>query len=542
VSYHYFTAERILGLLKIAGVAALTLIAGATCGAPVWADQFDSSISSNAAMAEPLKTPLEYRSQNGELRVTFEAKESAVMLGKYEIQGATYNGVYGGPVLRLNRGDVLRLTLVNHLSQSTNMHFHGLEVSPQGHGDNSMHMVLPGESWEYVIHVPKKHPPGLYWFHTHGHGFAERQLMSGLSGTLIIEGFQDEIPATKPLKERLFALKEFSADRGGQLNTVAKPVNGQIKTINGQLMPRIDIRPGETQLWRFSDQTANTYFRLALQGHSFTIVGRDSHPVLHPEMTKEVMIGPSERVDVLVTGAAAGAYTLDAEKTSTGPAGDMFPEQEMATMISAPDSSLPPAAPLGPLNIVAGAPTLTPIPGDRIDAKRLVSFSEDLVTGLFFINHVTFDHERVDVKVPLGNVEEWTIRNASEELHVFHIHQVAFQVVSENGKSVPFDGLVDTVNVPIHGEVVVRIAFTDPTIVGRFMFHCHILEHEDKGMMSQIEVYDPKVGPMPEGHDMASMDDAHMLHQGSSLGQTDGANRDLSPSATNGNTAHASHH
>src|SRR5205085_6424941 len=121
-----------------------------------------------------------------------------------------------------------------------------------------------------------------------------------------------------------------------------------------------------------------------------------------------------------------------------------------------------PPPPLGPLTLAAGA--TTPIPGERIDAKRLVSFSEDPVTGLFFINHAVFDHERVDVKVPLGNIEEWTIRNASDELHVFHIHQVAFQVISENGKAVPFDGLVDTVNVPLHGEVKVRIAFTDPTI------------------------------------------------------------------------------
>ena len=128
----------------------------------------------------------------------------------------------------------------------------------------------------------------------------------------------------------------------------------------------------------------------------------------------------------------------------------------------------------------------------------MASFSEDLVTGLFYINHNTFDHDRVDVKVPLGNTEEWTIRNSLDELHISHIHEVAFQVISENGKPVPFNGLQHTVTIPIHGEVKVRIAFTDPKIVGRFMFHCHILEHEDKGMMAQIEVYDPKVGPLPD--------------------------------------------
>jgi len=112
------------------------------------------------------------------------------------------------------------------------------------------------------------------------------------------------------------------------------------------------------------------------------------------------------------------------------------------------------------------------------------------------------------VKVPLGSIEEWTVRNASDELHVFHIHQVGFQVLSVNDKPVAFDGLQDTVNVPIHGEVKIRLAFTDPVIVGRFMFHCHILEHEDKGMMAQIEVYDPKLGPMPDGP--MAMDHARM--------------------------------
>ena len=184
---------------------------------------------------------------------------------------------------------------------------------------------------------------------------------------------------------------------------------------------------------------------------------------------------------------------------------------------------------------------MKPIPGDHIDETRLVSFSEDPVTGLFFINHNTFDHDRVDVKVPLGNVEEWTIRNSSDELHIFHIHQVAFQVISQNGKPVPFDGLQDTVSIPIHGEVKVRIAFTDPAIVGRFMFHCHILEHEDKGMMAQIEVYDPKVGPMPDGPmkmsaadmpgmDMSGMDHGRMAAQGQSTAPI-----------SNGNAAHASH-
>jgi FtsP/CotA-like multicopper oxidase with cupredoxin domain len=494
-------SKRRRELVRFGFGAALGAILAIAIPGVAAAGQFSSLFPNPAnlppsAAVQPLANPPEYRSRNGVLDVTFEARETRVKLGRFEINGATYDGIYAGPVLRVNPGDVLHVHLINRLPQITNIHFHGLAVSPLGHGDDSLHMVAPGTSWDYVIPIPKDHPPGVYWFHTHGHDFAERQLMGGLSGTLVIEGFQQQMPATEPLKERLFVLKEFSPNRNGDLNKVPKPYNVVVKTINGQLMPRIDIKPGETQLWRLSDQTADTYFRLALEGHSFTIIGRDSRPLPHPEIAREVMFGPAERIDVLVTGGKPGAYRLIAEKTSTGPAGDMFGSQNMALMVSARDPAAPTPVLLGPLTVVSGAGR--PIPGDRIDARRLVSFSEDpLVTGLFFINHQTFDPERVDFKVPLGSIEEWTIRNASDELHVFHIHQLPFQVISVNGKPQPFDGLLDTVNVPIHGEVKIRLAFTDPIIVGRFLFHCHILEHEDKGMMGQIEVYDPKAGPMP---------------------------------------------
>jgi FtsP/CotA-like multicopper oxidase with cupredoxin domain len=237
---------------------------------------------------------------------------------------------------------------------------------------------------------------------------------------------------------------------------------------------------------------------------------------VNPETTRELIIGPAERADILVTAGAAGAYKLVSQRTSTGPIGDMFPAQDLALMVSAVNPALQPPAPLAPLSVVSTR-TSQPVPADRIDAQRVFTFSSDPATGLFFINHDIFDHERIDVKVPLGSVEEWTIRNSADELHTFHIHQVTFQVVSINGKPVPFSGLVDTVDLPIHGEVKIRIPFTDPIILGRFMFHCHILEHEDKGMMQQIEVYDPKVGPMSEGHmDMTGMNhsqsDEHANH------------------------------
>ena len=147
----------------------------------------------------------------------------------------------------------------------------------------------------------------------------------------------------------------------------------------------------------------------------------------------------------------------------------------------------------------AGAMPVQPLPPDlrsvRIDAERTVIFTETTTAHeadqRFFINGKIFDADRIDVRVPLGNVEEWTIRNDSDDLHVFHIHQIGFQVVEVNHQPVPFTGYIDNVLVPERGEVKLRMPFTSRLILGRFMFHCHVLKHEDKGMMANIEVYDP---------------------------------------------------
>jgi FtsP/CotA-like multicopper oxidase with cupredoxin domain len=120
-----------------------------------------------------------------------------------------------------------------------------------------------------------------------------------------------------------------------------------------------------------------------------------------------------------------------------------------------------------------------------------VVFSEgELPDGgdVFFIDGKTFDPNRIDTRVRLGAVEEWTIRNDSDELHDFHIHQTGFQLVEVNGVPQPLDGYYDTVNVPVRGEIKIIIPFTDPVMVGKFVYHCHLLSHEDKGMMATIEV------------------------------------------------------
>jgi FtsP/CotA-like multicopper oxidase with cupredoxin domain len=193
---------------------------------------------------------------------------------------------------------------------------------------------------------------------------------------------------------------------------------------------------------------------------------------------------------VLIEGGAPGRYALLSKKTMTGTGDARSPDRVLGHLTvagpPATDADSAPAAAAPPVDLRAAA----------IDARRTVVFTQTTTLKAnaqkFMIDGKTFDPDRIDVRVPLGHIEEWIVRNDSDDLHVFHIHQLGFQVVAINGAPVPFTGRVDTVQVPERGAVTLRLAFTDPLILGRFMFHCHVLKHEDKGMMANIEIYDPQ--------------------------------------------------
>src|SRR5467141_6504 len=164
----------------------------------------------------------------------------------------------------------------------------------------------------------------------------------------------------------------------------------------------------------------------------------------------------------------------------SGPQGNHYPGAVLATVRVA-GGAVPPLALPKRLLPVADLRR-------RITDRRTIVFSESADGDTFFVDGRTFDPNRIDTRVTLGAIEEWTIRNESGELHDFHIHQTHFQVTEVNHVRQRFDGYQDIVNVPVHGAVKVIIPFTDPVIVGRFVYHCHLLSHEDKGMMATIEV------------------------------------------------------
>jgi suppressor of ftsI len=438
----------------------------------------------------------EYHSSGGVLEATLEARPAHIELGGIGFDGFTYNGIYAGPVLHARPGETMRIRLINGLAEPTNLHFHGIRTSPLANSDNAHVAVPPGQSFDYEVKISPEQTPGLYWYHSHIHGSAERQVMGGLSGALIVEGIEGNFPELAGIEQRLFVLKDVVDESDDDKPLFAAELHGIVRTINGATRRDLAMRPGETQLWRFSNQSANLPVRIAVADHRFRIIAEDGVPALRETIVDRLEIKPASRIEALIDAGAPGTYEVLALGTMTGTGETARQDRVLGALTVAGE----PAANIASL---ARFPSQHDLAGARIDALRTIVFSQTKTLNVeeqkFFMNGRLYDPARIDIRVPLGHVEEWTVRNDSDDLHVFHIHQLSFQVMSVNGAARPFNGDVDVVRIPEHGEARLRLAFTDPTIVGRFFYHCHVLKHEDRGMMAQIEVYDPgAVGVLPD--------------------------------------------
>ncbi|MBY0492519.1 MAG: multicopper oxidase domain-containing protein [Gemmatimonadaceae bacterium] len=332
-------------------------------------------------------------------------------------------------------------------------------------------------------------------------------MLGGLSGGLIIDGLlEDNYPSLVGVRERVMLLKDIRlpGDSSGTPKT---------KTMNGQLNPTIPIAPGEVQFWRIGNVGADSYMNLSLSGVPFYILAIDGNltgcvtlsrwsPGVCPVPATQYLLPPSSRVEVAVIGPPAGTYALMSQYVNTGPAGDSNPPVTLATVSSSSSSRVPQP------QMAAARATLTkrsftkatnvhPTPAAlsrAVITKRItLVYTENTAGTEFFINGKQFDPSRVDTDVNVGDIVEFTIVNQTAELHTFHIHQTDFFVTQINGQPANSVSLQDNVNVPfmaagIPGVVKVIVPFLDPVAIGKFVYHCHILEHEDGGMMATIRL------------------------------------------------------
>jgi FtsP/CotA-like multicopper oxidase with cupredoxin domain len=240
------------------------------------------------------------------------------------------------------------------------------------------------------------------------------------------------------------------------------------------------MRPGQTQLWRFANIGADIFYKLRLQGHAFHVVAEDGRPVWKVWSARTLVLPPGKRFEVLVQAGRPGTYRLKTLRYDGGTFA-VFPEKALATLrvTGTPVQRATLPITFGPKEDLSDEHVA------KADHKRF-TFSASLFNGQFLINGKTFDPHRVDVRAKLGTVQEWSLTNASPMVHPFHIHTDYFQVMSVNGRSYPARGRQDTVVLPVNGHVVIRIEFEHFT--GKTVFHCHILDHEDRGMMGVIQI------------------------------------------------------
>jgi suppressor of ftsI len=452
---------------------------------------------------EPLIQPTEMRSRGGVLDATLVAAHGPVRLGDRAFTGLLYNGAYVPPTLRARLGDTLRITLRNNLGDNSapdrtgaigpicsgadtpsNLHFHGMSVSPQGNSDNVFVHVPPGEAFAYEVRIPAsgRQGPGLFWYHPHAHGFVNDQILGGLSGALVVDGIDQIFQMLHGLPERFFLIKQAKfADEG------------QIVSINGQINPAIAMRPGELQFWRIAHIGASEFYKFRVEGMPLYAVATDGHALTQPRKMTEFFIGPGERIDAIAVGPPAGEYpmrTIAFQNEAWRPAEPVLP---LAVIVSsgspagaAIEEEILRQRPAGPqwIDEVRSAP---------IARRRTLSYSRTADRKVFMIDGRVMDEARTDQTVKLGDTEEWTVVNTDAQYHSFHIHQTPFLVTEVGGVSWSDNSLRDTFSVPPAtdrgpGVLKVVIPFTDPTILGRFVYHCHAVDHEDKGMMGVIEV------------------------------------------------------
>jgi FtsP/CotA-like multicopper oxidase with cupredoxin domain len=448
--------------------------------------------------------------------VTLEAATDPVT-GKSEFR---YQGHNTPPVIRVQPGSTLNVEYKNDLAaqskedcfghpcmQMTNLHFHGLHVSPNAPQDDVLDMMAsPGQTLHYSVQIPRQQPPGLYWYHTHSHGESYIQDLDGMSGAIVVEGIERYVPEVRNMRERILVLRDLVLPTdAAELKKVMESVAMQTTqcgtapekperafTVNGILRPKIDIAPGERQFWRIVNASPDRYADLELDSASLDVVALDGMPLayhdpaIHKRSMSHVLVPPAGRLEAIVTGPPADSHgALRSRCFDTGPDGDSNPAMVLADIVSAPRSKSQVRPALGGTPVVA---TFSPTVLKRVEASEsqfVVTFTEDKQG--FYINGQKFEMNAGPMlTVDIGALQHWRVMNPTREVHPFHIHQVHFLVYAVDEKPVRNPVWVDTVNVSYGSSVDLVMDFTDPIIRGMSLFHCHLLSHEDKGMMAKI--------------------------------------------------------
>jgi FtsP/CotA-like multicopper oxidase with cupredoxin domain len=388
-------------------------------------------------------------------------------------------GSMPGPLLDAQQGDRVIVHFRNELPEETTVHWHGLRVPNASDGTPvSQVPVPPGGSFDYEFTVEDA---GLFWYHPHMHG--DVQVERGLYAPIRVRGGAE--PAVSA--DRVLVLDDVKVEASGQLSTTTDNLDimlgrqGNVVLVNGRTSPVVAAVSGSRERWRIVNAANGRYFNLELPGHRFLVIGWDGGVLGEPYQADTLLVAPGERYEVLVELAGSPGeqvtlrtihYDRGHEIPDVGPIGLLT--------LSLDDRAEPPP----PLPARWG--DITALPTDAATPRRVFVLEEDDegAEPTFSING-----ERYPNVTPVEGTSEaleiWEIDNRTEMDHPFHLHGMFFQVLDAAGVSPVRLGWKDTVNVP--RESIVRVAVQYRGL-GRWMYHCHILEHAERGMTGELVV------------------------------------------------------
>lgn len=423
-----------------------------------------------------------------------------------------YNGMSPGPLIEVTEGDRVEIEFANDIAgEDSTIHWHGMPV-PADQDGNPMDPVRSGGKRSYAFDLPQG-SAASYWYHPHPHGKTAEQVYRGLAGAFVVRPKVDPIPVEYGDTMLMFTDLRLAADGTMPASTMVDQMNGRVGDhvlINGQKNPSLAMKLGERRRLRLYNATNARFLRLTFENAVMVVVGSDGGLLEAPVSVDEILLTPAERTELVVTFEKPGQAilrTLDYDRGWMGPG---RPADAGLALLTAQVSQTP-ADPVPPLpeKLRSIAPLGHPAVtrrfvlteamgmggGTSMATHKMPMGSGGMAMGAgemkmaFLINDAVFDMNRTDVVSRAGDVELWEVVNLADMDHPFHVHGTQFQVIESerDGKLTKpaYMAWKDTVNVA-RGETVRILLRQDRP--GPRMYHCHILEHEQLGMMGIVDV------------------------------------------------------
>ena len=496
--------------------------------------------------------PLDLYSENGALNVniTLQNQFGSDQFEHYcYVYTDAMGNVYEAPTFRLNPGDTLNFNLTDNIQPpyfpatkvqkphtnmqfpappvkptnpdcnggmlmggSTNMHWHGLNIPPVcGQDDVIYTLIQSGDPpFPYSFQIPSNDSPGMYWYHPHAHGNTTTQVDGGAAGALFIEG---TINGTQGLPERVFVIRQqFKSGNPWVPGPNQLTINFQPALFPDAPSPFINMQYGQQEFWRVANATTQAFLTLQViygtTPQPLQVVALDGVPLNPPITENQILVPAAGRAEFIVPGLPSdeeGVFLTNGY--DSGPVGNPNAPQQLMKMFGTNDpkkANVHPARAANPVKPPADRQRFAGLATLQPSTTRNLYFSEQTVGSNgptnYFITVAGQKPKVFSMDAPpaitttVGAVEDWTIENHAGEAHDFHIHQLHFLLMAVNGVPVPNPELYDSFAIPSwsgsgpYPSITVRMDFRDPQIAGTFVYHCHLLEHEDAGMMQKIQV------------------------------------------------------